>query len=78
MKGAQASANLYSLIETANANGLEPYRYLWHVFNALPAADTVEKIEALLPWTVALAEHGTAAASESLIKLVTPKKAVNG
>jgi transposase len=26
--GANASANLYSLIETAKANNVEPYRYL--------------------------------------------------
>jgi hypothetical protein len=49
-KGAQASAIHYSLIETAKANGLEPYAYLTHVLKALPYADTVEKIEALLPW----------------------------
>jgi transposase len=51
-KGAQASAQLYSLIETTKANGLEPFSYLSHVFKELPAADTVEKIEALLPWNV--------------------------
>ena len=27
--GAQASAALYSLVETAKINGLEPYDYLW-------------------------------------------------
>jgi len=48
--GAKASANLYSLIETAKGNGLEPYAYLKRVFTALPAATTVEDIEALLPW----------------------------
>ena len=49
-KGAQASAIHYSLIETAKANGLEPYRYLTQVLKALPYVDTVEKLEALLPW----------------------------
>jgi len=48
--GVKASANLYSLIETAKANGLEPYAYLRQVYTKLPAADTVEAIEALLPW----------------------------
>lgn len=48
--GAQASANLYSLIETAKANGLEPYVYLRHVFARLPQAASVEDVEALLPW----------------------------
>jgi transposase len=49
VKGVIASANLYSLIETAKANGLEPYAYLRHVFSELPKADTVDAIEALLP-----------------------------
>lgn len=52
VKGAKASANLYSLIETAKANGLEPYRYLRHVFNELPKAKSLEDIEKLLPWQV--------------------------
>lgn len=49
VKGVKASANLYSLIETAKANGLEPYAYLRRVFTELPQADSVEAIEALLP-----------------------------
>ncbi len=49
VKGVKASANLYSLIETAKANGLEPYEYLRRVFTELPQADSVEAIEALLP-----------------------------
>jgi len=52
VKGVKASANLYSLIETAKASGLEPYAYLRHVFTELPKADTVEAIEALLPGNV--------------------------
>lgn len=49
-KGATASANLYSLIETAKANGLEPYAYLKKIFTELPNATTLEHVEALLPW----------------------------
>jgi len=49
-KGAIASANLYSLIETAKANGLEPYGYLKAVFTQLPNANSVADIEVLLPW----------------------------
>lgn len=49
VKGVKASANLYSLIETAKANGLEPYAYLRYLFTELPKAETVEAIEALLP-----------------------------
>jgi transposase len=49
-KGADTSARLYSLIETAKANGLEPYAYLSRVFKELPAARTAEDFEALLPF----------------------------
>lgn len=48
--GARASANLYSLVATARANGLEPSAYLNFLFENLPAAETVEALEALLPW----------------------------
>ena len=48
--GANASARLYSLIETAKANGIEPYDYLKRVFTELPKAVTLADIEALLPW----------------------------
>ena len=54
VKGAEASANLYGLIETAKANGLEPYQYLRHVFTALPKADCEEEVKMLLPWNVKL------------------------
>lgn len=53
--GAHASANLYSLIETAKANGIEPPHYLVHLFAALPTVQTVEQLEALLPWNCRLA-----------------------
>ncbi len=58
--GAQASSNLFSLVMTARANDVEPYAYLHYLFDYLPAASTVEQIEALLPWNVTpaqLAEH---------------------
>ncbi len=48
-EGAQASALLYSLIETAKANALEPYKYLRYLFEKLPFASTVEEYSALLP-----------------------------
>ncbi len=51
-RGARASATCYSLIESAKANGLEPYAYLHHVLQHIAAADTLEKIEALLPWNM--------------------------
>ena len=51
--GAEASARLYSLIETAKACGLEPYAYLKRVFTELPKATTLADVEALLPWAIA-------------------------
>lgn len=53
-KGAKASANLYSLIETAKAGTLEPNAWLQHVFTHLPNTNNASDIEALLPWNVAL------------------------
>lgn len=49
VKGVKSSANLYSLIETAKANGLEPYEYLRNLFFELQKATPVEEIENLLP-----------------------------
>jgi hypothetical protein len=43
------SANLYSLVETAKANNVEPSVYLKEIFTRLPAATCVEDVEALLP-----------------------------
>lgn len=48
--GAQASANLYSIVGSARANGVEPHAYLTHLYTELPKASTVEHLEALLPW----------------------------
>jgi transposase len=52
VRGAKASMNLYSLIETCKANGVEPYAYLKHLFTALPQVQTVDDYEALLPWRI--------------------------
>jgi hypothetical protein len=51
-QGAVASANLYSLVETAKANGVEPNSYLALLFAQLPHAATIGDVEALLPWNV--------------------------
>ena len=54
--GANASANLYSLVETAKANSLDPYHYLAHLFTELPKAHTFDQIERLLPWNLRSAD----------------------
>jgi len=48
--GARASANLYSLIETAKGNGIEPHAYLTWLYTQLPQATCIEHFEAMLPW----------------------------
>lgn len=48
--GAEAGAALYSLIETAKANGLEPYKYFCYLFDKLPHVENDdEQVKALLP-----------------------------
>jgi transposase len=49
-RGAAASAALFSIIETAKANGLEPYWYLRKLFEELPTARTAADIERLTPF----------------------------
>jgi hypothetical protein len=48
--GAKASATLYSLVETAKINGLEPYHYLTQLFEQLPKANTPQALAKLLPY----------------------------
>ena len=48
-RGAAASATLYSLIETAKANHLEPYQYLRQLFEKLPLAQTPDDFANLVP-----------------------------
>ena len=50
--GANASANLYSLIETAKANSVNPYEYLRIVFTRLPNMTTQDDMTELLPWNI--------------------------
>jgi len=52
--GAQASAMMYSLVETAKANGLIPFDYLRYLLEQLPM--NPENIDYLLPWNVTLAK----------------------
>jgi len=49
-RGAEASARLYSLIETAKVNGQEPYWYLRKLFEGLPSARTEADLLQLAPF----------------------------
>jgi len=50
--GAEASARLYSMVETAKANGLEPYTWLLKVMRGLPEARKSGNWEHLMPWNL--------------------------
>lgn len=52
--GAEALCAHFSLLRSAIADGLEPYRYIKAVLDALPFCQTVENYEALLPWNICL------------------------
>lgn len=52
VEGAETTAVLYSIIETAKAHGFDPYAYLRLVIERLPAARTIEDVEALPPWNI--------------------------
>jgi transposase len=43
------------MIETAKANGVEPYFWLSQVMRDLPAAKSIDDYDALIPWNLKLA-----------------------
>ena len=51
-KGADASALWYSLIETAKANGHEPFEHILNVLNKIPTANSLENYMKLLPFNI--------------------------
>lgn len=53
--GARASSVIYSIIETAKANGLHPYRYMEFLLQSMPSSTTSD-LETMLPWSVSLPE----------------------
>jgi transposase len=52
--GARASAILYSIIETAKANGLNPVKYVDHLLTEIPKRNADDVLEDLMPWVVRL------------------------
>jgi transposase len=56
-RGAKASSIIYSVIETAKENGLNPFKYLIYLFEQLPQLpdpNNPETLDKLLPWSVSL------------------------
>lgn len=52
-RGADASATIYSIVETAKENGINPLAYITHLFETLPNMNwqDPEALDTLLPWT---------------------------
>ena len=48
--GAHAAANIFSLIETCKANGVSPYDWLRYTLTQLPACQSDEEYQALMPF----------------------------
>jgi len=59
--GAHASAVIYSIVETARENKLNPYEYLKHLFEQFLAIDAKDPdaVKKLLPWNVKLPEKSS-------------------
>jgi len=70
VRGADAAANIYSLIESAKIHDLKIFEYLKYVFEEIPKADTPKKLEALLPKQVAESKPEF----KKIIKIKPPKK----
>jgi len=50
--GAKSSCGMYTLIETAKQNNIEPLSYLRSLFEKAPFAASPEDWESLLPWNI--------------------------
>ena len=58
-KGARASVTIYSIVESAKENGLNPFTYLQYLFERLPNVDLqdYQALDELLPWSTNLPEE---------------------
>lgn len=59
MKGARSSAIIYSVIETAKANNLNPFNYLTYMLEQLSWIEVNDKqaVDQLLPWSTTLPDE---------------------
>ena len=51
-QGATASATIYSILETAKANGLEPFWYMYALLEKLPELKNKEDFKPWLPQNI--------------------------
>lgn len=49
-KGAESTAIIYSIVETAKENNLNPYDYLTAILHKVPNLSDSETIDILVPW----------------------------
>ncbi|MDA8228218.1 MAG: transposase domain-containing protein [Desulfitobacterium hafniense] len=59
-KGAKASAVVYSLVETAKANKLNVYMYLFYLFSKMPGTNfktDPSLLDDFLPWSQKLPDY---------------------
>jgi transposase len=58
-RGATSSAIIYSIVETAKENGLNPFHYLTYLFEKLPALDPKDpdQLDFILPWSPAIPDQ---------------------
>jgi transposase len=59
IRGANASAIVYSVVETAKENGLHPFHYLTYLFEELPQLDIHDPslLDTFLPWADSLPDR---------------------
>jgi len=57
VEGANAAANIFSLIETCKAHGVNPYDWFAEILAKIPYCETVEQYEALLPFNFAKSKN---------------------
>ncbi len=51
-RGAYSSATLYSLVETAKINNVEPYEYLTFIFTEIQNITAETDLDAFMPWNM--------------------------
>jgi transposase len=55
--GAKSSCGMFTLIETAKLNGVDPLKYLTALFKQAPFASSTQDWEKLLPWNIHIPEN---------------------
>lgn len=58
MDGMHANAVMYSLIQTAKANGIDPFAYLRYVITTMPTLRSASEMHVLLPWSMPMQTRG--------------------